>query len=158
MTTRIWRLIRSTVWLICLIILLPWWQISDQSSHRTGLLVSAGCKKCKSKPVIAIETKKVIPIPVPYPVYRKKKCKKKPKHKTIVITVPEKKKCGGYGGCGQQYYYDYYAPPIYYDYYEYVDVPGGFAGGGGVGGGVGGVGFGGGVGGVGFGGVGGGIG
>lgn len=104
-------------WVFVLLLLMPLNLLIDDR-HR--VLVSAGCKKCKSQPVIAVETKKVIPVPVPYPVYKKKKCKKKPK--TIVVTIPEKKKC--YSGCNQPYYYDYYAPPLYYDYYQYVDVPG----------------------------------
>ena len=121
-------------WLFTVTFLVPW--NSERLSSLPSLVAEAGCKKCKSKPVIAIETKKVIPIPVPYPVH--KKCKKKKKPKTIVVTIPEKKKC--YGGCGA-YYYDYYAPPIYYDYYQYIDVPGVIGGGvGGVAGGGGGFG------------------
>lgn len=117
-----------SAWLFTLIFLIPWNRDGDSLS--SSLFVSAGCKKCKSKPVIAVETKKVIPIPVPYPVYRKPKCKKKYRPKTIIVTIPEKKKCyGGCGGGGGQYYYDYYAPPIYYDYYQYIDVPGGGVGG-----------------------------
>ena len=111
----------------------------------SSLLVSAGCgKKCK-KHVVAIETKKVIPVPVPYPVYPKKKkkcCKKKGKNKAIVVTVPDKccknkGCCGGFANYGYNYY-DYIAPPLFYDYSYYDYYGGGVGGLGGVGGGFGG--------------------
>lgn len=82
--------------------------------------------KCKKK-IVAIETKKIIPVAVP--VYKKSK-EKHPK--TIVVKVPEKehkccckkehhKKChhcgnGGYGYGGYGYGYPYYYDYVYYDY------------------------------------------
>lgn len=56
--------------------------------------------KCKKK-IVAIETKKVIPVPYPVPMM------KKPKSNTIVVTVPEKKCC-----CKQQMMM---GPPEYRD-------------------------------------------
>jgi len=91
--------------------------------------------KCKKK-IIAIETKKIIP--VAYPVYKKKKETYHKPPQTIIVHVPEKKKkccCKkkhhkkrqSYGyGYDYPYYYDY----VYYDYGNY----GGVGGGGGVGG------------------------
>lgn len=53
-------------------------------------------KKCKQK-IVAIETKKVIPIPYPVPMLVKPR--KRPRPQTIVVTVPKpvyrkKKSCG----------------------------------------------------------------
>lgn len=109
--------------------------VASYSRSAPSLLVSACGKNCK-KHVVAIETKKVIPVPVPYPVYpKKKKCCKKKKHKkALVVTVPDKcckknKGCCG-GGFGNYYYnyYDYLAPPLFYDY-SYYDYYGGGGGG-----------------------------
>jgi len=105
-------------------------QVPRTTASTKSLLVFACSKgKCK-KHVVAVQTKKVIPIPVPYPVYpkKKKKCCKHKKHKkqkALVVTVHDKcckkhKKhhCGcGFGGYQYYNYYDYLAPPYFYDYY-----------------------------------------